>query len=69
MDGKEKTTRLPALKKGSQITFTCEPLSPSRVRVNIDCGDKAVSYDWTVKSQILKFGMLLSDSSWKVMVE
>lgn len=69
VDGNEKTTRLPALKKGSQITFTCEPLSLSRVRVNIDCAGKAVTYDWTVKSRILKFGMLLSDPSWKVMVE
>lgn len=69
VDGKEKTTRLPALKKGSRITFTCEPLSLSRVRVNIDCGDKAVTYDWTVKSQILKFGVLLTDPSWKIMVE
>lgn len=69
VDGKEKTTRLPALKKGSQITFTCEPLSSSRIRVNIDCSGKVVTYDWTVKSQNLKFGILLSDPLWKVMVE
>uniref|UniRef100_A0A1B6C3U2 Fibronectin type-III domain-containing protein n=2 Tax=Clastoptera arizonana TaxID=38151 RepID=A0A1B6C3U2_9HEMI len=69
LDGKEKTTRLPPLIKSSRITFTCEPLKSSRVRVHIDSGDKAVTYDWIVSSTNLRFAMMLTEPKWKVMVE
>lgn len=69
VDGKEKTTKLPPFKKSSCITFTCEPLTSSRVRVHIDSGEKAVTYDWIVSTTNLRFATLLSQPKWKVMVE
>lgn len=69
MDGGEKTTRLPPLAKGSRVVFACEPLSSGRVRVHIERGDKAVTYDWRVSSLNLHFATACSHPGWKLMVE
>ncbi|XP_063222608.1 cytokine receptor-like factor 3 [Bacillus rossius redtenbacheri] len=71
VDGVEKTTRLPALQKGSKVCFTCEHIRAGRMRVNVDSGDKAVTYDWDVHSlgQKLYFALCFGQAGWKVLVE
>ncbi|XP_075230786.1 cytokine receptor-like factor 3 [Lycorma delicatula] len=69
LDGKEKTTRLPPLKKGCRVSFTCEELPhQNRLRINIDSEDKAVTYDWKTSSK-LHFVMNFTYPGWKLLVE
>ncbi|KAG8268330.1 Cytokine receptor-like factor 3, variant 2 [Homalodisca vitripennis] len=69
VDGVEKTTKLPALTRGSRVTFTCEPLTANRVRLQVDSGNKAVTYDWRVSNTTLSFIALCTQPGWKLMVE
>lgn len=69
LDGKEKTTRLPPLKKGCRVSFSCEELPhQNRLRINIDSEDKAVTYDWKTSSK-LHFVMNFTHPGWKLLVE
>ncbi|ELT93286.1 hypothetical protein CAPTEDRAFT_130757 [Capitella teleta] len=49
-DGFEKTTRLPALTRGSVLTFDTEVLASGKVRVTIEISEKIVTFDWSVAS-------------------
>lgn len=73
MDGREKTTKLPPLEKGSKVSFTCDHVRDSRIRVNIDSCNKSVTYDWnlaTDSSRIkLYFAIRFGEKAWKVLVE
>ncbi|PSN57173.1 Cytokine receptor-like factor 3 [Blattella germanica] len=71
VDGKEKTTRLPRLERGSKVCFTCEYIRENKIRVNIDSNNKTVTYDWNVSSTDLKlyFALCFGECGWKVLVE
>ncbi|XP_021931889.1 cytokine receptor-like factor 3 isoform X2 [Zootermopsis nevadensis] len=71
VDGREKTTKLPRLDKGSKVSFTCEHIRDSKVRVNIDSNNKTVTYDWNISSPDLKlsFAICFGECNWKVLVE
>ena len=69
MDGQEKTTRLPAFRRGSILTFDTEVLQPSKVRVTIDINEKAVTFDWPLENvgnvgttSSIQFGMGLAEN-------
>jgi len=71
VDGKEKTTKLPRLAKGSKVSFTCEFIQDNKIRVNIDSNNKTVTYDWNISSQDHKlyFAIFFRECEWKVLVE
>jgi len=71
VDGKEKTTKLPKLDKGSKVSFTCEHIQENKIRVNIDSNNKTVTYDWNISSPDLKlyFAICFRECEWKVLVE
>jgi len=69
VDGSAKTTRLPGLKQGSKVSFTCEEVTTDRVRVHIDSDNKTVTYDWRVPAQSLYFALCWGQVGWKVLVE
>lgn len=49
IDGKEKITRLPSLKRGSVLSFDTELLQSGKVRVTVEVNDKIVTFDWPVE--------------------
>lgn len=70
VDGLEKATLLPEIKRGSKITFSCNDVTEEKVRVNVDLSDKRVTYDWNVPYEegfyfFAKFG----SDKWKIFVE
>ncbi|XP_069692262.1 cytokine receptor-like factor 3 [Periplaneta americana] len=71
VDGREKTTKLPRLEKGSKVCFTCEHIRDNKIRVNIDSNNKTVTYDWNISSPDLKlyFAICFGECGWKVLVE
>jgi len=71
VDGREKTTKLPRLEKGSKVSFTCELIQDSKIRVNIDSNNKTVTYDWNISSpdHKLYFAIFFRERDWKVLVE
>jgi hypothetical protein len=71
VDGREKTTKLPRLEKGSKVSFTCEHIRDNKIRVNIDSNNKTVTYDWNISNPDLKlyFAICFGESNWKVLVE
>jgi hypothetical protein len=71
VDGREKTTKLPRLEKGSKVSFTCELIQDSKIRVNIDSNNKTVTYDWNISSpdHKLYFAIFFREREWKVLVE
>ena len=46
IDGKEKTTKLPPLTRGSVLTFYTVVLQPDKVRVTIEVNERIVTFDW-----------------------
>ena len=48
MDGQEKLTKMPPLKRGSVLTFDTEVLDSGKVRVTIEVNEKIVTFDWSV---------------------
>lgn len=70
VEGVEKATLLPEIKRGSKIMFSCNDVTEEKVRVNVDLSDKRVTYDWNVCCEkdfyfFAKFG----SSKWKIVVE
>ena len=49
VNGQEMTMQLPEIKRGSIVAFEMEPVSNSKVRVNIQTEDKEVTFDWKVE--------------------
>ncbi|RUS85103.1 hypothetical protein EGW08_007155 [Elysia chlorotica] len=49
VNGQEMTMQLPEIKRASIVAFELEPVSSSKVRVNIQTEDKAVTFDWKVE--------------------
>nr|CAD7265527.1 unnamed protein product [Timema shepardi] len=68
VDGAEKTTKLPSLRKSSKVCFTCENLRDGKIRVNVDSDNKTVTYDWSVRCP-LYFAVCFGEMGWKVLVE
>jgi hypothetical protein len=50
-DGLEKTTRLPAAKSGSVVTFDTDVIQSNKVRVTIEVNDKIITFDWLLPDQ------------------
>lgn len=70
INGFLKSTKLPEIKKGSKVCFTCEKAMEEKIRINIDCSDKRVTYDWQVITRDkLYFFATVNSSKWKIMVE
>ncbi|KAJ9580193.1 hypothetical protein L9F63_004136, partial [Diploptera punctata] len=60
VDGKEKMTKLPKLEKGSKVSFTCEHIRDSKIRVGVECNNKTVTYDWNISNSDLKLYFAIS---------
>ena len=59
LDGQEKLTKLPALKRGSLVTFETEVLASGKVRVTVEVDEKIVTFDWSLeKSKTSPEGLL-----------
>lgn len=70
VEGDEKATLLPEIKRGSKITFSCSDVTEEKVRVNVDLSDKRVTYDWNVcYEKGLYFFAKFGTSKWKILVE
>ncbi|CAG9772606.1 unnamed protein product [Ceutorhynchus assimilis] len=68
--GVEKSTVLASFSRGLKVGFSLEPINPVKVRVHVDCKEKRVTYDWSIKENSkLYFACQMMSSMWKVMVE
>lgn len=72
------TTRLPAIKQGSIITFDSEKLPNNKVRVTIEIEEKVVTFDWIGNWDFqnmlgcdtnLHFFARLTSPGWRITVE
>lgn len=53
-----------------QVCFTCEMVNVDKIRVNIDCDDKRVTYDWLLEPTTkMFFASQFESAKWKIMVE
>ena len=69
MDGDEKLMKLPRVRFGSRIVFTIQRKDDETLRINVESGDKVVTYDWTVRTP-LHFAARFRDSKkWNFMVK
>ncbi|KAK0168515.1 hypothetical protein PV327_002306 [Microctonus hyperodae] len=69
MDGNEKLMQLPQIKLGTKIIFTIMRKKNADLRINIECDDKAVTYDWSVKTPLYFAARFSGDNKWHLMVK
>jgi hypothetical protein len=72
VDGQEVAMKLPALGKGSMMTFASEVLPSGRVRVSVQVEQKEVTLDWSQAAppgDQYFFALRFSHEDWKVGVE
>lgn len=69
MDGSEKLMQLPRMQVGSKIVFTISRKTSKSLRINIESADKAVTYDWTVKTPIYFAARLAGYRKWNLIVK
>ncbi|XP_015590695.1 uncharacterized protein LOC107265605 isoform X2 [Cephus cinctus] len=69
IDGEEKLMKLPKMRFGTRIAFTAERKDKDTLRINIECADKAVTYDWTVQTP-LHFAIRFTEyNKWNILVK
>ncbi|KAJ8920490.1 hypothetical protein NQ315_005359 [Exocentrus adspersus] len=70
VDRVEKCTKLSDFAKGLKVCFTSILVNDHKVRINVDCNEKVVTYDWLIDPDSrMYFVAQLPSSNWKVMVE
>lgn len=69
MDGDEKLMQLPQIKLGTKIIFTIMRKRDEYLRINIECDDKAVTYDWSVETPLYFAARFSGNNKWHLMVK
>lgn len=69
MDGEEKLMRLPRLRLGTRIIFVIERKDDETLRINIESGEKAVTYDWNVQTPLYFAARFHDFNKWNLMVK
>ncbi|KAK4883671.1 hypothetical protein RN001_006990 [Aquatica leii] len=67
--GIKKAMQFSPVCKGAKICFTCECNGKDKQRIDIDCGNSRVSYDWFVAKKYIYIGAQLNSSKWKIMID
>ena len=81
INGTVMTTKLPPLKRGSDITFQCNRIVPGKLRVTISVEDKEVTFDFTTVDEedeaeddddfenVLDFACGFEHTGWQITVK
>ncbi|KAB0802518.1 hypothetical protein PPYR_04707 [Photinus pyralis] len=67
--GVKKITRFPPVIKGSKICFSCVYRDDNKLRINIDCNENRVTYDWTVDHRNIYIVAQFNSPNWKIMID
>ena len=70
VNGTNMTTRLPAFKRGTQVSFEANKLSTKKLRVTVSVDNKEVTSDWSLQEAVEKlyFAMCFGQSGWQVTI-
>lgn len=68
MDGNEKSMQLPKIESGVTVLMTLLKKDDETLRINIECLDKIVTYDWCIETP-LYFATRLAGHKWNLMVK
>ena len=69
MDGEEKLMRLPKIRFGTRILFSATRKDEESLRINIECTDKAVTYDWIVQTPLYFAARFTEFNKWNIIVK
>lgn len=69
MNGDQKLMQLPKMELGTRIVFTSEEKDEDTLRMTIECGNKAVTYDWTVQRPLHFAARFSEPNKWNFMVK
>lgn len=69
MDGDEKSMQLPRINTGMTVVFTLLKKDDETLRINIECSDKVVTYDWVVETPLYFAARFAGHNKWNLMVK
>lgn len=67
--GVKKLTKFLPVTKGSKICFSCVYKDENKLRINIDCNENRVTYDWLVDHVNIYIAAQFNSSKWKIMID
>ncbi|XP_066595803.1 cytokine receptor-like factor 3 [Prorops nasuta] len=68
MDGEEKLMQLPKIRSNSTIIFTIIRKECDLLRINIECADRVVTYDWNTEAPLF-FAARFKEHKWTFIVK
>lgn len=69
MDGEEKLMKLPRIRFGAKIIFTAVRKDSDTLRINIECSEKCVTYDWIVQTPLFFAARFKEQNKWNLLVK